>query len=210
MIWFPNPWKGISETMDYTEYRELKKRSIDYIETNLSVGRMKHTYAVTDVAKKLAHCYGADPMKIEIISLLHDMARSMPVDAMNMYIQHLGLPARYKNNSNLAHAKIGAALAARELGIDDEEILDGIAYHTTGRAHMSLVEKIIFLADAIEPGRNYPGVDEIRKLAYEDIDAACARSLAGTIEFITSKGKYLDEDTVSALESLSNKKEIQV
>ncbi len=49
MIWFPNPWKGISETMDYTEYRELKKRSIDYIETNLSVGRMKHTYAVTDV-----------------------------------------------------------------------------------------------------------------------------------------------------------------
>ncbi|MGI6765640.1 MAG: bis(5'-nucleosyl)-tetraphosphatase (symmetrical) YqeK [Lentihominibacter sp.] len=196
--------------MDYTEYKELKKSAIDYIETNLSEGRIKHTYAVTDEADKLARCYGADPMKIKIVSLLHDMARSMPVDAMNMYIQHLDLPAKYKNNPNLAHSKIGAELAARELGIDDEEILDGISYHTTGRAHMSLVEKIIFLADAIEPGRNYPGVDEIRKLAYEDIDAACAKSLSGTIEFITSKGKYLDEDTVSALESLVNKKQKEI
>ncbi len=76
---------------------------------------------------------------------------------------------------------------------------------------ISLVEKIIFLADAIERGEIIPGWTEIRKLAYEDIDAACARSLAGTIEFITSKGKYLDEDTVeSALESLSNKRRYRV
>ncbi len=206
MTWFPNLWKGTSETMDYTEYRELKKRAIDYIESGLSDKRIEHTYAVTDEAVKLAEHYGADPMKVEIAALLHDMARSMPVEAMNMYVKHLGLPERYKDNPNLSHSKIGAELAAKELGIDDEEILNGISYHTTGRANMSLIEKIVFLADAIEPGRSYPGADEIRKLVYEDIDAACACSLEGTIEFIASKGEYLDEDTVKAFESLRKRK----
>ncbi len=71
-------------------------------------------------AKKLAHCYGADPMKIEIISLLHDMARSMPVDAMNMYIQHLGLPGKIQVIQSRRMPRSVRHFAARELGIDDE------------------------------------------------------------------------------------------
>ena len=88
-------------------------------------------------------------------------------------------------------------------GIDDEDILNAIAYHTTGRAGMSTLEKIIFLADAIEPGRHYLGVEEIRKVAETDLDGACILSLARTIEHVRDeKGWYLHPATVEAKEYL--------
>ena len=82
--------------------------------------------------------------------------------------------------------------------MEDEDIINAVSFHTTGRAGMSLLEKIIYVADAIEPGRSYPGVEEIRRAAEEDIDKACLISLAHTIEYVRSDGKYLDEDTVYA------------
>ena len=104
------------------------------------------------------------------------------------------------DNKNLAHSKVGVAIIKRDFGIEDQEILDAVAYHTTGRDGMTLMDKIIFLADAMEPGRKYPGVERLRELTEENLDKACAYSLRRTVEYVKSKGVYLDPDTSKALE----------
>ncbi|MDO4176325.1 MAG: bis(5'-nucleosyl)-tetraphosphatase (symmetrical) YqeK [Bacillota bacterium] len=188
--------------MDSTEFEKLKIRLNEYLDNSLKATRMAHTKSVAEFAVKMAKQYGVDEQKAEIAALLHDMARNIGIPAMNMYIRHLGLPERYLDNMNLAHGKIARELARSEFGIEDEEILDAISYHTTGRAGMSLLEKIIFLADAIEPLRDYNGVDRIRAKADESLDAGCLESLHGTIEFLKKKGVYIDEDTLEAYEFL--------
>ena len=90
----------------------------------------------------------------------------------------------------------------RDFGIRDRDIINAVSYHTTGRAGMSLLEKVIFIADAIEPGRDYPGVDDLRRLAYVDLDKACLLSLTRTAEFVREQGIYLDDDTLAAKEYL--------
>ncbi|NLD20313.1 MAG: HD domain-containing protein [Clostridiales bacterium] len=188
--------------MDFTE---LTNRIKYYIEVNLKDSRREHTYAVAWEAVKLAAHYGADGDKAKIAALFHDMFRNMSLNAMNMYVNHWGLPKKYLDNPNLAHGKLAAEMMKRTYEISDEDILNAVSYHTTGRAGMSKLEKIIFLADAIEPGRNYPTVEETRALAYTDIDRACISSLERTIEYIQGKGDYLDPDTIKARDDLKEK-----
>ena len=90
----------------------------------------------------------------------------------------------------------------RDFDITDRDIINAVSYHTTGRAGMSTLEKVIYLADAIEPSRNYPGVDALRKEAERDLDKACLMSLTSTAEFVKSSGKYLDYDTILAKDDL--------
>ena len=93
----------------------------------------------------------------------NDMYRGVSEDVLNYYIKHLDLDKKYLNNCNLAHSKIAAIIMKRDYGIEDEDIINAVSYHTTGRPGMSLLEKIIYIADAIEPNRNYPGVDALRE-----------------------------------------------
>lgn len=184
-----------------------KESIISYIEKNFTEKRRVHTYAVRDTAMKLAEVYGADKEKAEIAALFHDMFRGTSEAVINMYVRQLGLPERYLNNPNLAHGKIAAIIMKRDYGIEDEDIINAVDYHTTGRAGMSLLEKIIYLADAIEPNRNYPTVDELREMAYKGLDAAVIKSLENSISYIESKGLYLDPDTVLARDYLLGKEE---
>ncbi len=169
-----------------------------YIDSNLSEKRRIHTYGVRDTAVRLADKYGCDRVKAEKAALLHDIFRGVSPDVLNYYVKHLCLDKKHINDPNLAHGPVAAEMIQRDFGIDDREIIDAVRYHTTGRYGMSLLEKIIYIADAIEPGRTYPGVDEIRKLADTDIDAACLASINKTIDYVTSQGKYLDEETIEA------------
>ena len=181
-----------------------------YVDKNLSAKRRSHTYGVRDVAVKLAEAYGCDKAKAETAALLHDIFRSVPAEALNYYVRHLGLDAAYLDDPNLAHGPVAAEMIQRNFGVTDGDVVNAVRYHTTGRRGMSLLEKIIYIADAIEPGRTYPGVEEIRKLAFEDIDKACLSSMRKTIEYVTSQGKRLDEETIEAkdyLEQEINKKE---
>jgi predicted HD superfamily hydrolase involved in NAD metabolism len=123
-----------------------------------------------------------------------------------MYVNHFGLPKKFIDNPNLSHSKIAAKIMERDYGVTDEDMINAVSYHTTGRANMSRLEKIIFLADAIEPRRNYPSVERLRELAYEDLDEACIYSLQHTVEYVRGKGNYLDEDTVRALEFLKGER----
>ena len=177
-----------------------------YIEKNYSDERKAHTYAVYDIAKKLSRRYGADEEKAGIAALFHDMFRDIGHDALDRYIERFDLDDLYRNNANLAHGKIAAAVMKSDYGIGDTDILNAVDFHTTGRVGMSMLEKVIFLADAIEPGRCYPGVSEIRELAYEDLDGACIRVMDSTIEYVRDHGLFLDEHTGDAREYLKKEK----
>jgi predicted HD superfamily hydrolase involved in NAD metabolism len=172
----------------------------NYIVRHSSESRMGHIEGVVEVADELAERFGVDRHKTRTAALCHDLYRGIKDDALNVYVNQLGLPKKYLNNANLAHSKIAAEMIKKDFGIEDEDILNAVRYHTTGRAGMSPLEKVIFLADSIEPGRNYPGVDDIRNVAKTDLNRACLMCLERTIEYINNKGFYLDPDTLEARE----------
>ena len=169
-----------------------------YIEKNFSEKRKVHTEGVRKTAVMLAEKYGADPEKAELAALFHDMYRGVSEDVLNYYVKHLDLDKKYLNNCNLAHGKIAAIVMKRDYGIEDEDIINAVSYHTTGRPGMTLLEKIIYIADAIEPNRNYPGVESLRETAERDLNEACLLSLTRTIEYVQGQGNYLDNDTLLA------------
>lgn len=182
----------------------------EYIDKNFSEKRRVHTYGVRDTAIELAKKYGADTYKTEISALLHDLYRGVPENALNYYVKHLNLSSDYIDNRNLAHGPVAAEMIQKDFDVHDEDIINAVRFHTTARPDMTLLEKIIYIADAIEPGRNYPGVNDIRKLAYQDLDVACLASIKKTIDFVASEGKFLDGRTIAAKEYLEveiNKKE---
>lgn len=178
----------------------------NYIEKNFSEKRKIHTEGVRTTAIALARQYGENPEKAEIAALFHDLYRGVSEDVLNYYVKHLELDDKYLNNANLAHGKIAAVVMEREYGITDADILNAVKFHTTGRAGMSLLEKIIYIADAIEPNRKYPGVDEVRERVKTDLDDACLLSLTRTIEYVTGQGNYLDTDTIDARDFLLKEK----
>lgn len=117
---------------------------------------------------------------------------------LDPWVRKYGLPDVYLGHPNLAHSKVAAAYMEQELGVTDRDLLNAVSYHTTGRAGMSTLEKILFLADSTEPGRTFPGVDELRRLADVDLDAACAFSCRRTVKYVRERGLDLDEDTLAA------------
>lgn len=179
----------------------------DYIEKNLNEKRRAHVYGVVETAIKLAEKYGCDPGKAETAALFHDMFRSTPVEVLNMYVRQLHLDPVYLDNANLAHGPIAAVIMKRDYDIYDEDILNAVRYHTTGRAGMSVLEKVIYLADAIEPGRNYPTVDDLRKTAETSLDQACLDSMERSIKYIRERKLFLHEDTIKARDYLMKKGE---
>ena len=182
----------------------------EYIDKNFSDKRRTHTYGVRKTALHLAEKYGCDLYKTEVAALLHDLYRGAGEDVLNYYVRHLGLDKKYLNNPNLAHGPVAAEMITKDFGVDDKEIIDAVRYHTTGRPCMTMLDKIIYIADATEPGRSYPGVEELRREAESDIDKACLDSLKKTIDFVASEGNFLDRLTVEAekyLEEKINKKE---
>ena len=179
---------------------------LEYIEKNLSEKRLRHTYGVRDTAVMLAEIYGEDKEKAETAALFHDMLKGRDSETLNAYVREFGLEDKYIDNPNLAHGKIAAILMERDYGITDRDIINAVSYHTTGRAGMSLLEKIIYIADASEPGRNYPGVERLRSEMKTDIDSAVLAALESTIKLVSDEGKFLDDDTVKARDYLLERK----
>lgn len=171
----------------------------------LSKGRRIHTRGVRKTAVKLAKRYGEDPEKAAVAAMFHDMCRGMDRKLLNECVKEFDLPKKYENHESLAHGKIAAELMKRRYGIRDEDILNAVRYHTTGRAGMSQLEKIIYLADSIEPGRKYPGVSRLRRLARKDLDKAVLFSLDNAVAHVKRRKVKLDKDTLEAREWLRKK-----
>ncbi len=167
----------------------LKKR--------LSDKRYAHTLRVREEAIRLAGRWGADEKKAELAALLHDFCRNLSVEESDELVREYGLDKKYLGNVSLAHSQIAARLLPREYGVEDPEILSAVSHHTTGGLNMTVLDKIIYLADTIEPGRRYPGVDELREMAYNDLDKACLSALDRSIRFVRSKGERMDNSALA-------------
>ncbi len=171
----------------------------EYAKTVLSEKRFVHTANVAEEAKRLATVWGADADKAYLAGIIHDIAKEIPKS------QALGTLTKYgytpdeteKQNAELLHGKLAAYIVRDKFGIDDDEVLSAVSYHTTGRPGMSLLEKIIYVADFTEPARNYPEADEIRKLVDQNIDKAVLYQADMVIKFIIDKGRPLHTDTVN-------------
>lgn len=164
--------------------------------------RLGHSIRVMKEAEKLAKCYGEDIEKASLAGLLHDCGRYEDKSYLLKKAQEFGiiLDEIYKKNDNLLHAHLGVEVARHDYGISDTDILNAIRYHTTGRENMSLLEKIVYMADYIEPGREFKGLDEIRSLCYEskDIDKALIGAIDNTIIYILNNKAIIHEDTIKA------------
>jgi conserved hypothetical protein TIGR00488 len=167
------------------------------VRTQLTEKRYIHTLGVADTAVELAGRFGADPKKAELAAAFHDYAKYRPLDEMKEVIRSHHLPdLLLEFDPELWHAPVGAILVEREAGIHDREILDAIRFHTTGRPGMTVLEKIIFLADYIEPNRSFPGVEEVRQLAKKSLDRAVLRALQNTIIYLAAGGRRIYPDTL--------------
>ncbi|MCI5898694.1 MAG: bis(5'-nucleosyl)-tetraphosphatase (symmetrical) YqeK [Anaerovoracaceae bacterium] len=183
----------------------LKKQIEERNRENLKEKRLRHVYAVAKLAREMALHYGEDPEKAELAALCHDMFRSAETEVLNDYIKKGGFPEYCLNNSNLAHSKAAVYEMEHKYGITDPDLLNAVSFHTTGRAGMSVLEKIIYLADAAEPGRNYPGVKRLRALLMKDLDRACLQSLSRTVDYVNERGYFLAPDTLEARDDLLQK-----
>lgn len=166
--------------------------------TELDKDRYEHTLGVMYTAASLAMRYDEDIEKALIAGLLHDCAKCLSGDTKIKLCKkyHLNVSEVEKENPSLLHAKLGAFLAAKKYHIKDKDIINAIASHTTGCPHMSLLDKIIYIADYIEPGRKeLPNMAEVRKLAFTDIDACLYRILEDSLEYLAGRNVPIDPMT---------------
>lgn len=172
---------------------------------SLSEERMKHTENVVKKSMEMADEYGGDKDKLIIAALAHDRFRDVDDQVLEVLTDRYHITdEKNKTNNALAHGPIAAEYMKDKYGIDDKEVLDSIRYHTTGRKGMELNEKILFLADAIEKDREYPGVDKIRTEAEKGLNQGIRMSLMNTIEHLKDKNKPIDSDTIEALNDIND------
>jgi len=171
-----------------------------YLEKKLDKKRIAHSVGTANVASTLADKHNADTQKAYLAGLLHDIAKGICGDELDRLLNTYGIVAddTEQQNPELLHGRLGAAMVRDELGIADEDILNAIRWHTTGRAGMSLLEKIIYLADLIEPTRNFEGICDIRALSEDDIDVAMCAALTQVMDFVRRKGFALHPNSLMA------------
>lgn len=160
--------------------------------------RYRHTIGVRYTSICLAMRYGEDLTKASYAGLLHDCAKHMSNEKLlaKCCEHHLTVSEVEENNPFLLHGRVGAWLAEHKYGITDPEILGAIEWHTTGRPDMTLLEKIVFTADYIEPGRDQaPNLVELRRLAFTDIDQAVCAILKQTLDYLRDQGGEIDPAT---------------
>jgi predicted HD superfamily hydrolase involved in NAD metabolism len=180
-----------------------RHEALEVVKKQLTEHRYQHTLGVMETAIQLAERYGADVKKAELSAIFHDYAKFRPKEEMKQIILEQNMPNDLLvYNTELWHAPVGAYLVKTEVGIQDEDILNAIRYHTSGRPNMTLLEKIVYVADYIEPGRIFPGVDEVRELAQQDLDKALIKALQNTIQFLLKKNQPIYPDTIHTYNSL--------
>lgn len=185
-----------------------REEALAHIKDVLPEQRYVHTLGVVETALALAKKHGANVEHAEIAAILHDMAKHHDRDNMKNLIQKEGMDQRLLLfHHELWHAPVGAYLAKLTMGVESQDVLNAIRYHTTGRADMSLLEKIIYLADYIEPGRKFSGVEPVRELAYEDLDKALRRAVKQSILFLIEKKQRIFPDTLECYNDLMLQKE---
>ena len=185
--------------------KEMKAR----LKSILKPKRYVHSLGVCDTAVKMAKLFGVDKEKAYLAGLLHDCAKCFDNQKQTELCAQYGIELSEITIKCPAviHAPLGAAVARAEYGIEDEDILRAISLHTTGGCDMTKLDKIIYIADMIEPSRDYKGVDELRREAKKDLDNAMFMALQSTLKFNLKKGSLIHPDTIDAWNDLLIHKE---
>lgn len=148
--------------------------------------RIEHSISTRDTAVRLAQRFGANVEAAKVAGIFHDIAKQLPKEKkLELCIEYdIPVDEIMQENPELLHGFIGAEIIKRNYDIDNSDILNAVRYHTTGRRGMSLLEKVVYLADLIEPGRNFDGVDEIRTAAFRNLDGAMLMAAKNVMSFI--------------------------
>lgn len=189
------------KTLDMHKMRRQLSKALDS-------KRYEHTLGVAYTSAALAMRYGEDIKKAEIAGLLHDCAKCLDNDKRIQICKKndIEISEAEWQNPFLLHAKVGGYLAQSKYKIDDEDIINAVTYHTTGRPGMSLLEKIVYIADYIEPGRDHaPNLDEIRRLTFSDLDEALVQILEDILVHLKSGKKEIDPMTQRTYEYYKRK-----
>ena len=190
-------------------YRHL---SMDKLETAvkglLKENRVAHVLGCRDTAVELARCWGADETDAARAALLHDITKALDGPLQLTLCKEYGilLGAFGRANPKTLHALTGSLVAQRIFG-ENEAVVSAIRHHTTGKPNMNLLQKIIYVADYMEPNRDFPGVEKLRQLAFTDIDAALKLGLEMTINMLKEQGREISPESMDALMWLSRKEE---
>lgn len=173
---------------------------INKLKATLPLKRFLHSIGVADEALNLAKKYHLDEQKAYRAGLLHDCAKYIEANkAIEILLEDKEIVDEYeRKNSGLLHAPLGAIIAQKEYMVKDSEILDAIRSHTTGKENMSDLEKIIYLADLIEPGRNYLGINEIKKATYTNLNLGMLYGLEFSIKHVLSKKAVVHPKAIEA------------
>lgn len=165
----------------------------------LTEKRFRHSLGVMDSAVHLAKLFGESEEKARIAGLLHDCAKDIDKALMPAMCEELGveLDTVKREQRSLIHADLGAKLVQTEFGVSDADVISAIRYHTLGRPNMTALEKILYIADFIEPNRkDFPGLSEIRELAELDLDLAMLTAVNASIRYVRSQNKVLHEQSL--------------
>ena len=182
------------------EYNEI----LVTLANELRPARFRHCRDVSQTAVRLAERWDADIEKARLAGILHDCARNLKGEELLKTSRQFGMipsPLELLQPA-LIHAPLGAIIAERRFGISEPQVLQAIRRHTTGAPQMTLLDKIIYLSDCIEPGRNFSGVRKIRDMAVEDLDAAVLLAYEHSILFVVANGGLLHPNTVEGRNSL--------
>lgn len=185
---------------DISKIRKSMKKKLDE-------KRYEHTLGVAYTAAALAMRYGEDMNNALVAGLLHDCAKCMTNEKRLSICEKHNIPITKAEEKNpfLLHAKVGSFLAMKKYGVTDKDVINAILNHTTGRPGMSLLEKIIWLADYIEPGRKHaPNLEQIRRVAFEDLDKALLMALEDTLDYLNSGKMEVDSMTQKTYDFYKN------
>ena len=179
--------------LDFSPYSSLSREKILHqVRSQMSQRRFDHCLRVEKKIIELATLYGVDVTKASLAALIHDYAKERPLEELQELVVKKQLSEQLKNQSSeILHGPVGAEILKDELEIQDEEILDAIREHTIGGTKMTLLSKCLFVADAIEDGRSYPGVEEARQIASHNIDEAVRYLVRHTLQYLIEKEVYI-------------------
>lgn len=184
--------------MNYQAYVDFSREELlEKVAAAMSEKRFKHVLGVEKAALELAEKYGCDKTKASLAALLHDYAKERDDAVFLEKIEQEGLDPDLKNwGNNIWHGVVGMYLIAEDFGLKDQAIFQAIQRHTIGADEMTLLDKVLYVADYIEPGRDFPGVEVARAIARQNLDKAVAFETAQTVAHLAKKGIPIYPQTI--------------
>lgn len=185
-------------------WTEQREKYLTSLRQRLSDARFAHTLGVEQAAVNLAECNRVDVQRAATAALLHDYAKELPKAELLALAERFGIAVDpvYRASPGLLHGPVAAGLVQRDFGISDAEVLAAIRNHTVGRAGMTALEKIVYLGDMIEPTRDFPGVEALRALARQDLDAGMLAALEQTVRYTMHRRLTVHPQSIEAYNDL--------